>query len=164
MTSAKPNAITAHAVRCSSSALAGPVEVRRAVAEEQHPELARRGLARGGVHADVGVDPAEDDDVDAARAQDHLQIGAVEAAEAGLADDHVARTDVHDRVQGGGRCVVVDDPVSDWGADLTEQPGVGAVGPQDMPGPDDGDAGLPAGGREPVEPPCHFHAKRRGDG
>ena len=45
------------------------------------PELVHRGLAGGGVHGHVGVDAAEDDRVDAARAQEHRQVGAVEAAE-----------------------------------------------------------------------------------
>src|SRR5215467_11032883 len=51
---------------CGTQLSVGQVEVRGAITEEHDAELAHRGFARGGVNADVGVDAAEDDRVDAA--------------------------------------------------------------------------------------------------
>ena len=73
-----------------------------AVAEEEDPEVAHVGLAGGGLGADVGGDAGDDDAVDAARAQDQLQVGAVEGAEAGLVEHDVARLDLQILVEGGG--------------------------------------------------------------
>jgi len=76
---------------------------RRAVAQEQDAEVADVGLARGRVAADARVDPGDDDGVNAARAEDQLQIGAVERAEAGLREQDIAGLDDQPRVEGRSR-------------------------------------------------------------
>ena len=60
-----------------------------AVAEEHDAEVVLGGLPGGGLAADVGGDPADDDGVDAAFAQWLGEIGAVEGAVAGLVEDEV---------------------------------------------------------------------------
>ena len=62
-----------------------------AVLEEETLEAAVVGLAHGRVHAHVGRDAGEHEVVDAARAQDQLEIGGAERALPGLVDDHLAR-------------------------------------------------------------------------
>jgi hypothetical protein len=66
-------------------------------------------------------------------------------------------------MQGGGWRVVVDEPVRDRRDEFAQQPGVAAVGPHHVPGPDDGDPRFPAGGGEAVQPPGYLRAERRGD-
>jgi len=57
---------------------------------ERHlDEVAHGGFSRGGFTADIGSDAADDDGVDATRAQDHVQVGAVERPVARLGQARV---------------------------------------------------------------------------
>ena len=70
---------------------AGHLCSRRTVAEKEDVKVAHRGLARGRLAADTGGDAADDDRIDASRAEDQLEVGALEGAESGLVKEDVAR-------------------------------------------------------------------------
>jgi hypothetical protein len=57
-------------------------------------KIARHGLTRGRLAADTRGDAADDDGIDAARAEHQLEVGALERAVSGLFKQDVAR--VHD--------------------------------------------------------------------
>src|SRR6202044_2210158 len=67
--------------------------IRRAatVFEQQALEAAIVGFAHRRMHADVGGDPGENEIVDAARAQDELEVGGAERALARLIDEGLPR-------------------------------------------------------------------------
>ena len=110
-----------------------------AVLQQQALEAAVVGLAHGRVHADVGGDAGEDDVVDAARAQDQLEVGGAERALARLVDDRLARQrrelgdDLPARLA-AHQDAAAGPGIADAGADLPRAPAlvggqVGQVGP-----------------------------------
>ena len=122
---------------------AGHIRRRRAVAEEEDVKVARHGLTRGRLAADTRGDAADDDGIDAARAEDQLKVGALKGAVSGLSKQDVAR--VHDEplVE---RCRLrsLGENVLDQGIDLAQDANIRAVWPQHMAGVDDENAGVTA--------------------
>ena len=98
-----------------------------AVLEEQALEAAVVGLPHGGVDADVGRDPGQDDVPDPARIQDQLEVRGAERSLARLVDDRLAwfRIEVGDDVPAlfaAHQDAAARPRIADPGADLLRPP------------------------------------------
>jgi hypothetical protein len=59
---------------------------------EEDVKVARHGLTHGRLAADTGGDAADDDGIDAARAEDQLEVGALEGAVSGFEQKYSTST------------------------------------------------------------------------